>query len=226
MAILWFISLLVISGLVILQTLSSLKHLRGERWPLRVVCLVSVVFVLVGAAGFFGSFLASSGGLNLPASFEWPVASSDEALVDSQGRFVVPLVCDRIQLYGKDREFVRGWFVQAHGGVYKIQMTDTDKVEVFTARGNHRYLFDLDGTLVEEGQYPGREYGKMPSGPHHNIEFSVPFYEYPFTHPLAAWATALPGVAGLGLVRWRRKQRDATPPRDPVDVPRAQQKEL
>ena len=219
MDIVWFVG-----GFFILSTLLSLVCLRGEKPPFQVCYVLSVVLTLVGVVDFCASWLGPSGGLGfLPASFEWPVGVSEEALVDSQGRFVVHLAhCGRIQLYGADRRFIRGWFVRDYGAdEVKIHMTDREQVEVFTARGNHRYLFDLNGTIVEEGNYRGVEYGAMPSGPYHRFDHDIRWYEYPFAHASIAGVSMVMGIAGLGLLQTRHKRRLAAARREKEPDPKS-----
>ncbi len=78
--------------------------------------------LVVGATGFFGSALSATGGLDwLPESFEWPVGKVQGALTGADGRVVVPhRPSGRIQIYDRNLVFQRGWFINAHGGTFRL----------------------------------------------------------------------------------------------------------
>jgi len=161
---------------------------------------VASAFLVVGATGFFGSALSATGGLNwLPESFEWPVGSAQGALAKPDGTIIVPHEpSGRIQIYDGDLSFQRGWFIDAHGGAFRLSPADGNTFYVFTARGNHKYLYDVHGSLLSCGTYPGGDYSKA----EHTgevVDIPTPFYLMVFVHPLASWLVAAIGMVLLFL---------------------------
>jgi hypothetical protein len=91
---------------------------------------------------------------------------------------------------------VRAWNVDAAGGVFKAKLTSTGLLEVWTARGQKRFLFAPDGRLVEAGSYTPSSYSDFPEegGPGF-----VPtlFPLWIFAHPFVAWLVGIMGMAML-----------------------------
>ena len=172
-----------------------------------VLRFVASACLLAGALGFFGSALSSLGGLNfLPPSFEWPNYGSDAALKLPDGQFVVPhTATGRIQVYDLDLSFVRGWTIDADGGVFALAPSQDNRFFAYTARGNKRIEYDVSGNLLSSEYYRGPYPRKNDS--HLNIELKVSPILWPFTNPIAAW---LLGIVGLLLVVYleRPKARD------------------
>ena len=178
---------------------------RGRRWT-EIVCGLLVAY---GGVAFFAQALAAAGGLRfLGPSVEWPVGTPDAVTEDSQGRRVASLAgCGRIQVYANDGQFLKGWFVDASGGVFKVRVAADDKIEVFTARGRRRLRYSPDGVLLERGRYAGG-YSELQSGPPVVASFRTPLLLWPFAHPAAGWSVAAVGMVGL-VSSGRRRRRTA-----------------
>ncbi|MFC1497751.1 hypothetical protein ACFLS1_04645 [Verrucomicrobiota bacterium] len=168
--------------------------------------------LVIGATGFFGSALSATGGLNwLPESFEWPIGSASGVVIKDDGTVVVPHNSSgRIQIYSEDLTFQRGWVVEAHGGSFILAPADGDKFYVFTARGDHKYLYDTHGTLLssetyQESVYPVTQGTKKVSIP-------TPFYLMVFVHPFASWFVAAMGIGLLFLTGEARRGKNRKRP--------------
>lgn len=121
----WFsiILILIIGGVWISAPILFIFQ-TGSKTALKYwLRIVGGSFMALGALGFFGCALSSSGGLSwLGPSFEWPVGSSDNVLVMPDHEYVVPVIAPgRIQVYGPDWKFLRGWHIDSGGGVFQIR---------------------------------------------------------------------------------------------------------
>jgi len=166
----------------------------------------------VGATGFFGSALSATGGLDwLPESFEWPVGKVQAALTGPDGMIIVPHVpSGRIQIYDRNLSFQRGWFIDAHGGTFRISPADGNTFHVFTARGDHKYLYDMHGSLLSTDTYPGGDYSKT-EHIGEEVDIPTPFYLMVFVHPFASWFVAAIGMALLFLTGEARRCYKGSP---------------
>lgn len=163
----------------------------GGRWKgLLPVTLCAFLF----AYGWF-AFFAQRGGLGFVGeSFEWPLVWTGGAVENARGERFVPVVASaRIQVYDSKDEFLRGWFIDACGGIFKLHVTEDDNLEVFTSRGNRRLVFAADGTLLGDRQYR-EDYDRLPTDPTCRVDRVSPWYLWPLAHPILA---LLPGFAGL-----------------------------
>src|SRR5262245_12266351 len=134
----------------------------------------------------------------------------DGAVVDADGLIYCPSPpWGRIQVYDRDKRFVRGWSVNAFGGTFRIHVDRDNHVEVAMARRRMLYVFDREGHLLSGASYDPRSYSDFDSWQGRTIVIPTPFYLVPFTHPLFAWLVALAGM--LMLVAASRPRRPAGP---------------
>ena len=171
---------------------SAIKKSGAKRW---LECLASVLLI-VGAVGFFGSGLSAIGGLNwLPGSFEWPVGNASGVITVSNF-FVVPHTpSGRVQVYGRDWKFVRGWHVDAGGGTFKLKMPDQYHIAVITARGQWHYVFDLNGKLLSKEKYSPASYSAF-QGEGQSYVVPTPPWLWVFSSPFYSWLLI---ALGIGL---------------------------
>ena len=115
---------------------------------------VGGLLLATGVMGFFGSGLSSVGGLNwLGQNFEWPVGYAS-GVITKDSIYIVPHTpSGRIQLHGANWQFFRGWRVDASGGTFKRLSGHSNTVEVVTARGQRRFVFDLSGNTLSKETY-------------------------------------------------------------------------
>jgi hypothetical protein len=179
---------------------------KKVRW----IVYAAGVLMLVGAAGFFGSALSAVGALNfLPSSVEWPVGFASNILTMENGDILVPHISSgRIQVYDKDLRFVRGWHVDARGGVFKTRTGENGTIEAVTARGNQKIIFNERGAVVSTEEYTC-SYDAMFLESGKQLYIPTPFYLIAFSHPFIAWIFGIVGIVVLGIVK--RTKRTATP---------------
>jgi hypothetical protein len=153
--------------------------------------------LIIGAVGFFGSALSSSGSLGALQSFEWPIGSTNAALRYPDGRIVVPHEpSGRVQVYDRSLHFIRGWSVNAGGGLFKLFPAQKNTFYIFTARGNKKFHYDLNGNMLSSQRYSDSEWSKN-SSELVSVSIPTPFYLWVFTHPFASWFV---GVFGMFLL--------------------------
>ncbi len=197
-------------GFAFFYAFRSPTHNRGRKW----LQVTGGLLLAFGGLGFFGSALSASGGLGwLPPTFEWPVGYAKNVLLMPVHRYAVPLTASgRIQIYDMNWGYLRGWSVDANGGTFVLRPEGRDRIEVITARGNLRYLYDLDGTMLSKGTYAPENYGDYPSS---GGAYSVPtkWWLLPFTGPFYSWILGVLGGALLfGAEKWKvspRKERQS-----------------
>jgi hypothetical protein len=155
--------------------------------------------VVAGAVGFFGSALAATGVVKPPASFEWPVGYARHVVTTSDGKYVVGLEpSGRIQIYGPERRFLRGWQVNAEGGDFTIAVSDSGLLNVYTDRGHHLYVYTGTGELINSS-YEG-DFSSISSG--RSMTLPTSLLLWPFSSPFGCW-----GLVVLGAVCTKVLQR-------------------
>jgi hypothetical protein len=171
--------------------------------------IAGAMLLAYGLLGFFGAFLSATGRLpRKSADTEFPMGRVDGAVVDRDGLIYCPSPpWGRIQLYDRDKRFMHGWFVNAFGGTFRLHIDPDNHLEVVTARGHMRYVFDRQGQLLSSASYDPRSYSDFDGWRGRTVTIPTPFYLWPFTHPFFAWATALAGMVILiSTTRARRRQ--------------------
>jgi hypothetical protein len=188
---------------------STFTLCRKQNGGYKFLAFLGSTCLLIGAGGFFASALSGVGGLNLlPNSFEWPIGYSTGVVRTESGMFVVPhSASNRVQIYDPQWNFVRGWYVDAGGGIIKINTADNDRFEVITARGNHKYVYDTTGKLISSETYNPELYSSFPD---QGSSYLVPTrpWLWVFSHPFVSGGVAFIGILilnGLDKDRTRTK---------------------
>jgi hypothetical protein len=184
----------VMVALVVRAILSTVPGTASAR----VVHLLASACLLYGCVGFFGQAAAAMGALAfLPASFEWPVVGPETSASDASGGTFVGLASSgRVQHYDPQGRFIRGWFVPAAGGTFKLRVGDSGNVEVFTSRGRRRLMYAASGELLEEGTHAesvGGGIGSLTRGTR------APWLLWPVGSPFVAWALFAAGGVGVAM---------------------------
>lgn len=119
-----------------------------QRGRERVVGAIGSGLILVG----FVSFLAPHWAKWVPSSIEWPIGWAGEVVTFPSGmRAVSHDSSNRVQIYDANWKFLRGWHVEANGGVFvRTAALPNETLEIVTARTNMRYVFDLQGNVLEQ----------------------------------------------------------------------------
>jgi hypothetical protein len=185
---------------------------RAWRSPDRVLRYTGLAWAGVFLAGYLGWILcplAAWGGMDwLPASFEWPLGLSDEAVRTADGGFVVPhKYAGRVQVYDAEGRFVRGWQTEAGGGSFRVLPREDGGVEVFTARGNRHHVYDAHGSLVSSGPSPSKDSYEQVPAKRERISVRVPWWGWTLVNPAIAWVAMLLG----GVLAWGSGPQDGKP---------------
>lgn len=203
---------LLLLAAAVVGVAAALRTRQKQRGRVRAWTAAGGTFLAAGIVGFLGTALAGAGGLGwLPSSCEWPVGLAT-GVVATGDHFLVPhQPAGRLQVYDADWGFVRGWWVDAAGGGYKITAVDDGEIEVVTARGNRRYRFDLEGRLRWTEVYvPGGAYDAFPELGELRLVPTAPWL-WAFSHPFLSLATAALGMVML-FHRDRLLERPRRPP--------------
>lgn len=199
--------ILLIGATVILAAVAAALGSRSVRRRDRLLMVLAGVFVVVGAAGFLGSGLSSIGGLRFRGSFEWPIGTANGVLEMADESYVVPHPASgRVQIYDREWRFVRGWYVDAGGGAFKLLRSGGDRFDVVTARGTTRYTYTVRGDLVSRVDYAPASYSSFPAEGARKVVPTPPWL-LPFTSPFGSWAMAALGVGIFVVVERAAKRR-------------------
>ncbi len=197
--------ILIMLGVWIIQALRLAFSQKEFTWKSALNFIASACLI-VGAVGFFGSALSATAGLGTSPSFEWPIGSTDKALEYPNGNIVVPHEpSGRVQIYDKSLQFIRGWSVKASGGSFKLFPAENSTFYMFTARGDMKYHYDLNGKLLSSEKYSG----SYPADSTELVSISIPtpLYLQVFTHPFASWFVAAFGMFLLFITGEARGQK-------------------
>ena len=130
---------------------------------------------------------------------EWPAGRADQVIRMPDSSYIAVLTsAGRIQRYDADWRFLNGWWVDAGGGVFKARLEPSADIEVWTARGQKRFVFRPTGEIAEQGSYVPRNYTAFPAdGSAGFVRTPIPLLI--FTHPFYAWGV---GASGMALLIW------------------------
>jgi hypothetical protein len=114
--------------------------------------IVAWLLLILGGIGWFGGIaIALSNNKIIANSAELPLGDLNGIAVDSSGRVYCGLgFYSRIQQYDSNGKFIKGWSIDADGGMFKIRVNAKDEIEVVTARTDAFFRYDATGTLLEE----------------------------------------------------------------------------
>ena len=209
----FLILIAVVGGAFAFAALASVyqarKELRTWRAPVR---LLAGALGLMGAIGFFGAAFSAVGGLDWLGSFEWPVGRASGVVTLLDGTHVVPHTpTGRIQLYDANRRFLRGWRIDASGGIFTPRVNAEQQIEIDTARGDLRLVYDAQGKLISRTQYDDGASASRLAAPADARTMVIPtaWYAWPLTSPFYAWlcvgaAIAIWAVLGSQALHARR----------------------
>ena len=171
--------------------------------------IAGVLLIAYGMLGFLGALMSATERLPWKSEgTEFPMGRVDGAVIDADGLIYCPSTpWGRIQLYDRDKRFIRGWFVNAFGGVFRLHVNAQNHLEVATARGRMFYVFDREGHLLSSASYEPRSYPDFDSWRGSVVWVPTPFYLLPLTHPIVAWLVAAAGMLLVHAATRRRRRR-------------------
>jgi len=196
---------------------------------------VGIGLLCLGAFGFFFQLACGVGIWSIPERLAWPLTEVGCIAVDANGQVYCGLVgMGRVQQYSPNGDFIRGWQVDASGGLFYMQVV-ADRLYVRTTRTHRLYEFDLNGRQpstrpsddrmsgfpdqpvayadgstywVSNGLSP-RLMKRDPYG-RTTVLVASPAYLWPISGPGQAWLTAVVGMIILGVTTqlraWRARQ--------------------
>jgi hypothetical protein len=165
----------------------------------------------VGGFGFFATMLSAMGGLGRLPAFDWPAGNVRGVLVMPDGERVVPLKAPgRIQVYDSDWRFLRGWHANAGGGTFTLRLNGTNRIEVFTARRQQRYVYSLDGELLSQETYAPQRYSDF-YVPGKSASVPTRWWMWMLTSPFYSWIVGAFGGGLVFLCSWKAKKRQELP---------------
>lgn len=179
------------------------RYRRGPIW-VRLLTLPAGFLLAVGAIGFFGTGLSAFGGMNwLPRSFQWPVGRAEGVISLPNGDHVVPLIpANRIQVYDRNWRFLRGWHVDASGGIFSLASSGQNRIDVFTARGSVHYVFTAEGDLVSRtANAPNAVPGPTQNG--RSVLVPTRIWLWVFSGPFYSFAAIVPGMLLMMFIQMR-----------------------
>ena len=165
----------------------------------KVLSCLGIVGLIYGFACFL---LPAFAGSHLPLNFEWPIGYADNVQQDLAGNYYVRHdAASRLQVYDPQKQYLRGWYYDAGGGVSAIRLV-TDKqggeeLEITTARANHVYRYSLDGKLLSNTTHSARDRAAYDRDAKSGADEYFPFHWWliGLVSPAAGWA-----VGGVGMV--------------------------
>lgn len=189
--------------ILIVIVFSTIKFIFIDR-PLKIKFILYYIasfLLLIGAVSFFGSAIINSmGELILPNNFQWPIGKADNILVTKDKKYIVPHEeTGRIQIYNRNLEFIRGWNVNASGGAFKIVLLKSNLIEVYIARENYMYVYDVEGNKISKNHYNRQYYDNIPLT-NKTLNIPTPFYLLPFTNSFLAFFFFLLGLILLIII--------------------------
>lgn len=197
----YFSLLLVFISLAwVLQAVSLARSSWRLTWKTGFNFIASAALVM-GLLGFFTLWFSATGALNwLPDTFEWPVLKADNVLVNADGTYIVPHTpSGRVQIYNRQLEFQRGWYVDAGGGAFKLLPKNEAVFYIYTARGNFRYAYNVHGDKLSAETCQPNEYSQLQDAGI-SLKIPAPAYLILFSSSFAAWFLGVSGLVLLILV--------------------------
>lgn len=193
-------------GMIMLMLLFAIGFpltARYGSWRLRFIATVASFFAIIGIGGFLGAGLSTSGALNfLPSTFEWPMGYARGIITLPDGRYAAPhWHSGRVQLYDSNWRFIRGWRVDAYGGMFTLRASEPDKLEVITARSQRLKIYTFDGQMISEVKLTHEQYASIKdSGMSHWIP--THWWLITFTSPFYSWFLGVIGMVTIGTLEY------------------------
>ncbi len=203
MALFWYTTMYVSALVGPLGAIFFLWEVAGKNRKLLWTAGPCAAMFAYGWVAFMAQGLGSGGALpELGPRWEWPVLSTEGAVVDTLGRSYVPhATAGRIQVYDSSGAFLYGWFVPAGGGSFRLHVAKDGRLDVYVARSSAHLVYAGDGQLLTESRFPEGTYGEVPTGPPSDIEVSAPLYLWPFGSPFLAWLVIGNALVGMLIHR-------------------------
>lgn len=155
------ISSLIIASFLILLYFFIGKLLNSPVSPknltliLRIGLVLSILSVCLNFGLFiFSHYLNSKENETLKYSFlndvQYPIGDPQSIALSDEDNILLGLTSyGRIQVYDKNGNFIKGWFVGATGGPFVIWTDDNKKLHAIITRSEMHKIYDFNGNLIE-----------------------------------------------------------------------------
>lgn len=121
--------------------------------------ILGLSFLVIGVGSWLAGALIVTGTWVPAEQTELPLSGLCDIAITPTGTIycAVPWYA-RIQMYDADGEFLRGWHVDAGGGIFDVQPTAQGKLQAATLRNDRLYTFDPTGRLLsQDAAAPGTQ---------------------------------------------------------------------
>lgn len=116
-----------------------------------IIIVFARVLRYVGFIGVFSFLVIFPLSIVNPGSFEVPLGNLKGLAVDSEGNiYCVAQSYGRIQVYDNKGKFLYGIQINFRYGAFWIRINSDDQLEVTTSRSKKRYIFNKNGSLLNE----------------------------------------------------------------------------
>lgn len=209
---------LIVVGLAVAFLVAGIvdvRRFRPSASRTSVIFLASILLRTLGAATFLGPFAAAMGLVPfVDERTEFPVGRPDMLLRDSLGHQIAAVrAASRVQVYDSHGRFVRGWFVDAAGGTFTLRLTRAGFIEVRAARTDRVMYYTVDGVERRNVSFADAQTVYSATG-RPNVRFGYPWWQWPLSHPYAAFLLLALGTLGarrFGPERSGAKVREGSP---------------
>lgn len=147
-----------IFGLIILFMIGCLFIANVSNTPKKIgLGLIGHIMALFGILCFLGGNLLCLWGDILPETMIFPMGYADGVVKNEGGLLFVALQSyNRIQIYDASGKFIKSKYIDASGGIFKIELDEDGCVNVYTSRKNKHYKLDEKGNIVLNEDYTGQ----------------------------------------------------------------------
>jgi len=164
--------------------------------------------LIISALGFFGTAFFSVSDFKT-AKFEWPIGITFSAYPHQSGNYIVlHKPSGRLQVYDKSLNYMHGWGINAHTGSFNLVPSDGGTFDIYTARGEMKYRYDISGQLLSSEKHSGQ----YPSNREHlqALNIPTPFYLWVFTNPFKAWFVGVMAIIMLIVTSRAERKKSQT----------------
>jgi hypothetical protein len=208
----------------------------------KIAKIISSFLMIFGACGFLGSCIFWAVAMSekpwVSTWIRFPLGDVNDIVVDDKGQIYCAILGNqRIQVYSKEGEFLRGWFARSRGGRFDLLWDSDGFLHVV---GYRHYVFNKKGVLLDEVEINSSQETAMnkniissepkdksgcvykirnrhvlpkivqisPEG-NETVKVSDPLFIWPVQGPFQGWLTMMLGF--VGVIYLSKKQNRVRP---------------
>ena len=119
----------------------------------RIGGIISSILVIIGMVGFW------SGSYFYDENTEIPLGDIKGFVVDKENNIYVGSgFYQRVQVYNENGDFIKNWDIEALGGTFTVNLTDSEEILITTARGDEQIWFDKNGKILSRKKIDNETY--------------------------------------------------------------------